>query len=72
MSIPPEAVREASIMTKKGLVVSSILITGADRNVSLSLMNALSCSFPQWKVIPFLVRSWSGQESMEKCRMNFQ
>ena len=51
-----EAVREASVMMKKGLVVSGILITRADRNISLSLMNVLSCSFPHWKVTPFLVR----------------
>ena len=71
MSTPPEAVREASIMTKKGLVVSSILITGVDRNVSLSLMNAPSCSIPHRKVVSFLVRSWSGQASTEKLGMNF-
>ena len=47
MSIPPEVVREASVMTKNSVVVSGILITGADRNVSLSLMKASSCSFPQ-------------------------
>ena len=57
MSIPPEAVREASVMTKKGLVVSGILITGADRNASLSLIKVSSCSFPQWKDTPFFVRS---------------
>ena len=61
MSIPPEAVREASVMMKNGLVVSSILITSADRNVSLSLTKALSCSFPQLKGTPFLVRSMSGR-----------
>ena len=53
MSIPPEVVREASVMTKNGLVVSGILITGADRNVSFSLTKASSCSFPQLKGIPF-------------------
>ena len=72
MSTPPEAVREASAITKKGLAVSGILITGADRKVSLSLTNVLSCSFPHWKVTPFLVRSWSGQASAEKLGMNFQ
>ena len=71
MSTPLEAVREASIITKKGLVVSGILITGVDRKVSLSLMNTLSCAFSHWKVIPFLVRSWSGQASVEKLGMNF-
>ena len=72
MSIPPEAVREASVMTKNGLVVSSISIIGADKNVSLSLTKASSCSFPQWKGIPFLVRSRSSQASAEKCGMNFR
>ena len=57
MSTPPEAVREASVMTKKGLAVSGILITGVDKNVSLSLTNAASCSFPHRKATPFLVRS---------------
>ena len=67
MSIPPEAVREASVMTKNGLVVSGILITGADRNVSLSLTKVPSCSFPQWKGAPFLVRLMSGRAIVEKC-----
>ena len=58
-------------MTKNGLVVSGILITGVERNISLSLMNALSCSFPHRKIVPFLVRSWSGQVSAEKLEMNF-
>ena len=71
MSIPLEAVREASVMTKNGLVVSGILITGADRNISLSLTKASSCSFPQLKGAPFLVRLMSGQVIVEKCRMNF-
>ena len=56
MSTPPEAVREVSVMMKKGLVVSGILITGAERNISLSLMNTLFCSFPHEKVIPFLAK----------------
>ena len=47
-------------MTKNGLVVSGILITSVDRNASFSLMKVLSCSFPQWNAIPFLVRSMSG------------
>ena len=72
MSIPPEAVREASVMTKNGLVVSGILITGADRNISLSLTKASSCSFPQLKDTPFLVRSMSGRAIAEKWGMNFQ
>ena len=59
MSIPPEVVREASVMTKNGLEVSGILITSADKNVSLSFTKASSCSFPQWKGTPFLVRSIS-------------
>ena len=72
ISTPPEAVREALVMTKKGLAVSGILITGAERNISLSLIKALSCSFPQWKATPFLVKSWSGQASVEKFGMNFR
>ena len=71
MSIPLEAVREASVMTKKGLVMSGILITGVDKNVSLSLTKVSSCSFPQWNAAPFLVRLMSGQTSAEKCEMNF-
>ena len=51
MSIPPEAVRELSVMTKNGLLVSGILITGVDRNVSLSLMKASSCSFSDLDVV---------------------
>ena len=72
MSTPPEAVREALVMTKNGLVVSGILITGADRNTSLSLTKALSCPFPQLKGTPFLVRSMSGQMIVEKWGINFQ
>ena len=53
-------------MTKNGLVVSGILITGVDRNVSLSLMNASSCPFPQLKGTPFLVKSMSGLVIAEK------
>ena len=71
MSTPLEAVREALVMTKKGLAVSGILITGADRNISLSLMNVSSCSFPHRKVTLFFVRLWSGQASAEKLGMNF-
>ena len=58
-------------MTKNGLVMSGILITGADRKVSLSLMKASSCSFPQWKGTPFFVRLMSGRAITEKCGMNF-
>ena len=71
MSTPPEAVREVLVITKKGLVVSSILITGVERNISLSLTNMSFCSFPHWKVTPFLVKLWRGQVSAEKFRMNF-
>ena len=66
MSIPPEAVSEASVMTKNGLVVSGILITGADKNTSLSLTNASSCSFPHSNGTPFLVKSMSGRMIAEK------
>ena len=72
ISTPPEAVREVLVMTKKGLAVSGILITGVERNICLSFMNVSSCSFPQWKVTPFLVKLWSGQASVEKFGMNFQ
>ena len=34
ISTPPVLVREASVMTKNGLVMSGILITGVERNVS--------------------------------------
>ena len=72
MSIPPEAVREALVITKNSLVVSGILITSVDRNISFSLMKALSYCFPQWKAIPFLVRLMRGRASVEKWGMNFQ
>ena len=72
ISTPPEAVREVLVMTKKGLAVSGILITGVERNICLSFMNVSSCSFLQWKVTPFLVKLWSGQASVEKFGMNFQ
>ena len=72
MSIPPVAVREVSVMTKKGLEISGILITGVERNISLSLTNASSCSFLHKKAVPFLVRSWRGHVSAEKFGMNFQ
>ena len=72
MSIPPEAVREASVMTKNGLAESGILITSVERKVSLSLTKASSCSFPQWKGTPFLVKSMSGQAITKKCGMNFR
>ena len=72
MSTPPEAVREALVIMKKGLVVSGNLITGAERNISLSFTNVSFCSFPYWKAIPFLVRSWSGRASVEKLGINFQ
>ena len=72
MSTPPVAVREESVMMKNSLVVSGILITGTERNVSLSLMNMLSCSFPHWKMIPFFIKSWRGRMRVEKLGMNFQ
>ena len=53
-------------MMKNGLVVSSILIMGADKNASLSLTNALSCSSFQLKDTPFLVRLMSGHAITEK------
>ena len=58
-------------MMKKGLVVLVTLITGVERNVSFSLMNALSCSFPHWKVIPFWVKLWSSYVRAEKLGINF-
>ena len=61
MSTPLAVVREVSVMTKNGLVMSGILTTGAERKVSLSLMNASSCSFPQLKVTPF----WSSCEGVK-------
>ena len=66
ISIPPEAVREVSVIMKNSLVISGILITGVDRNISLSLMKASSCSFPQLKGTPFLVKLMSGQVIAEK------
>ena len=40
MRTPPEAVREASVMTKKGLVWSEKARTGCFRNASLILEKA--------------------------------
>ena len=71
MSTPPEAMREASVITTNGLVVSGIFSTGAERKVSLSLMNASSCSFLHKKVVPFLVRLCNSWASAEKLGMNF-
>ena len=53
-------------MMKNGLEVSGIFITGADRNASLSLTKASSCSFFQAKGTPFLVKSISGRTIAEK------
>ena len=72
MSIPPDAVREASVITKNGLVMSGILITSADKNASLSLTKASSCSFPQMKGTSFLVRLMSGRVIAEKWGINFR
>ena len=71
MSTPLAAVREVLVIMKNGLAVSGILITRVERKVSLSLMNALSCSFPHWKATPFLVKSWRGHARVEKLGINF-
>ena len=72
MRTPPDAVRDASVMTKNCLEVLGIQITGAERKTSLSLMKASSRSFVQEKATPFLVKSWRGRASAEKFRMNFR
>ena len=50
MRTPPEAVREALVMTKKGLVWFGKARTGCFRKASLILMNASSWSMDhcQW------------------------
>ena len=58
-------------MTKNSFIVSGMQITGVERNISLSLMNAPSCSFFQLKEASFLVKLWRGQVRAEKFRMNF-
>ena len=72
ISTPPVAIKEVSVMTKNGFIVSGMWITGAKRNTSLSLINTSSCSCFQSKGTPFLVKSWRGQARAEKFGMNLQ
>ena len=65
------AVREASVMTVKGLVVSRRVRTGPWAKVTFKVLNVASHSVVQSHFAPFLVRSWRGWAIVEKSGMNF-
>ena len=65
------AVREASVMTVKGLVVLERVMTGPLVKVACKFLNAVSYSVVQSHFAPFLIRSWRGQVIVEKSGMNF-
>ena len=54
----PVAVREASVMTIKGLVVLGRVKTGPLVKVACKFLNAMSHSVIQSHFAPFLVGSW--------------
>ena len=68
----PVAVREASVMTVKDLVVSERVKTGPWVKVTCRVLNAVLHAVVQSHFAPFLVRSWKGQAIVEKSGMNFQ
>ena len=69
---PLKVVREALVMTWKGLDTSGMQMTGVDRNISVSLTNTSSCFLLHKKGVPFLVKSCRGWARAEKLGMNFQ
>ena len=68
----PVGVREALVMTVKGLVVSGRVKTGPWVKVACKVLNAVLHSVVQFYFAPFLIRSWKGQAIVEKSGMNFQ
>ena len=65
------AVRKASVMTVKDLVVLGRVKTGPWIKVACKVLNVVLYSVVQFHFAPFLVRSWRGQAIVEKSGMNF-
>ena len=65
------AVREALVITVKGLMVSERAKTGPWVKVTCKVLNVVLHSVVQSHFAPFLVRSWRGQVIVEKSGMNF-
>ena len=72
MRTPPEAVREASVMTKKSLVWSGKVRTGCFKNASLILEKATSWSTDHCHWAFLCVRESSGLARSENSGMNFR
>ena len=66
------AVREALVMTIKGLVVSGRIKTGPWVKVAYKVFNAILHSVVQSHFASFLVRLWRGWTIVEKSGMNLQ
>ena len=65
------AVKEALVMTVKGLVVSGRARTGPWVKVAFKVLNVTLHSIVQSHFAPFLIRSWRGWTIVEKSGMNF-
>ena len=66
------AMREALVMTMKGLVVPRRVKTGPWVKVAYKVLNAVLHSVVQFHFVSFLVRSWRGWAIVEKSGINFQ
>ena len=65
------AVRKASVMTVKGLLVLERVKTGPWIKVACKVLNMVLHSGVQSHFAPFLGRLWRGQAIVEKSGMNF-
>ena len=72
MSTPPEAVREALVMMKKGLLWSGKERMGCLRNASLIFAKAISWSMDHCHWAFLWVRDRRGLAKSENPGMNFQ
>ena len=65
------AVRGASVMIVKGLLMSGRARTGPWMKVACKVLNVVLHSNVQFHFAPFLVKSWRGWVIVEKLGMNF-
>ena len=67
----PVAVREALVMTVKGLVMSGRVKTGPWVKIACKFLNAVLHSVVQFHFAPFLVRLWRSWAIVKKSGINF-
>ena len=67
----PVAVRKASVMMMKDLMVLGRVKTGPWVKIAYRVLNAVLHSIVQSHFAPFLIKSWRGWAIVEKPGMNF-